>query len=112
MPRRGSWTIKAKDGDSVVLIDRGSQSSNPERVFRHTAILLVQKEPNCTRIFYEDPPYAKRRALSWGQFRKVAKLARVPGKLSKDSTRQLSDKVSEDLKDYWTEGKKVGQARK
>src|ERR1039457_5451406 len=48
MPRRGSWTSKAKDGDSVVLIDRGSESSNPERVIRHTAILLVQKEPNCT----------------------------------------------------------------
>lgn len=104
MPTRFGERIR--DGDSLVLIDREQESSNPQRVFRHTAILLVQQEPKCARIFYEDQPYSGRRALTWSQFKKVAKLARIPGKLSKDTTRQVSQKVSDDLNDYWSEGRK------
>src|ERR1035441_6193894 len=63
---------------TLILIDRGKESSSPERVYRHTPILVVQKEPNCTRVYYEDLPYAKRKALTWGQFKKTAKLARLP----------------------------------
>jgi PLD-like domain len=112
MPRSARVRSVARDGDNVILIDRGSPDSDPERVFRHTAILEVQKEPNCTRAYYEELPFASRRALTWGQFKKVAKLARVPGALSKNTTRQLSYKVSDDLKDYWAKGRQMKRPRK
>lgn len=101
LPHTAKLRSKARQGDNLILIDRGKESSNPERVYRHSPILVVQKEPTCTRVYYEDLPYAKRRALTWGQFKKVARLARIPGKLSKDITWQLSAKVSDDLNDYW-----------
>jgi hypothetical protein len=105
MPRRARVRREARGGDNLILIDRGSPSDNPQRVFRHTPILEVQADPNCTRIYYEKLPHASRRTLTWRQFKRVARLARVPGTLSKDTTRQLSYKVSDDLKDYWANGR-------
>lgn len=105
MPR--SFKEKVQEGDSLIVIDRAGVNSNPKHVFRHTSVLVVQNEPNCTRVYYEREPYAERKALTWGQFKKVAELARVPGRISKDSTRQVSQKVSDDLHDYWTKGRRL-----
>jgi hypothetical protein len=105
MPRNGLLAKGGREGDSLILIDRSSLKANPERVYRNTTILNVQPEPDCIRVYYEDLPYAKRRSLTWGQFKRLAKLARIPGKLSKDSERQLSQKISDDLNDHWDQAR-------
>ena len=77
-----------------------SDSANPQ-VYHHAPVLLVQEEPTCTRVFYEELPNAEKKSLSWSQFKKLAKIVGLPGSLSKNSQRQLTDKTSDDLNHYW-----------
>lgn len=92
---------EARQDDNIILIDRPSNDGNPRRVYRHALIRLVQDEPNCMRIFYEDLPNSEEQSLSWAQFKKLAKRVGLPSNVSKNSTRQLTDKVSTDLHDNW-----------
>jgi hypothetical protein len=92
---------ETRRGDNVVIIHRRTDDGNPQRVYHHAPVLLVQEEPTCTRVFYEDLPNSERRSLSWSQFKKLAKLVRMSDRISKNTTRQLTDKTSDDLNHYW-----------
>jgi PLD-like domain len=92
---------EARRGDNIVVIHRETDSGNPQRVYHHAPVLLVQEEPNCTRVFYEELPNAEKKSLSWSQFKKAAKLVGLPATLSKNTMRQLTDKTSDDLNHYW-----------
>jgi len=92
---------KVLQGDNLVIIRRSSAKTEPKRVFPHADVLWVQPEPNCIRIFYEDLPNAEKKSLSWARFKKLARLAGLKSNISKNSTRQLSDKISSNLKDEW-----------
>jgi hypothetical protein len=92
---------EARRGDNVIVIHREQSQGVPERVYRHAPILLVQQEPNCTRLYYEDFPNSEKTALSWSQFRKLVKLVGLPTEISKDTTRRVTDKISDDLNHYW-----------
>lgn len=94
---------EARQGDSVVIIARSTSKSNPQRAYRHTSVLRVQPEPNCTRIFYEHLPTAEKKSLSWSQFKKLAKLVGITDGISKDTVRQLPDAISGSLNDRWDE---------
>ena len=91
----------ARRGDNIVMIHRKSGAANPQRVYHHAPVLLVQEEPNCTRVFYEGMPKAEKKTLSWSQFKKLAKMVGLPSTISKRTTRQLTDKTSDDLNHYW-----------
>jgi hypothetical protein len=92
---------EARRGDNIVMIYRESEASPPQRVYRHAPVLLVQEEPNCTRVFYEELPNAEKKSLAWSQFKKLAKRVGLPDGISKNTVRQLSEKVSGDLNDHW-----------
>jgi hypothetical protein len=92
---------EARQGDNIVVIHRETDASNPQRVYHHAPVLLVQEEPNCTRLFYEELPNSKRKSLGWSQFKKLAKIVDLPAGLSKNTVRQLTDKTSDDLNHYW-----------
>jgi len=91
----------ARRGDNIVVIYRKSDSAKPQRVYHHAPVLLVQQEPNCTRLFYETLPNAEKKSLAWSQFKRLAKIVGLPDGLSKNTTRQLTDKTSDDLNHYW-----------
>jgi len=91
----------ARRGDNIVVIHRTSDSANPQRVYQHAPVLLVQEEPNCIRVFYESLPNAEKKSLAWSQFKSLAKIVGLPADLSKNTTRQLTDKTSDDLNHYW-----------
>jgi hypothetical protein len=88
-----------------VMIDRPSPEATPKRVYHHAPVLFVQHEPNCTRIYYEDLPNAEKKSLSWSKFKRLAKLAGLQRNISKNTTRQLTDKLSANLNDYWEEAR-------
>jgi phosphatidylserine/phosphatidylglycerophosphate/cardiolipin synthase-like enzyme len=92
---------EARRGDNIVIIHRKSASADPQRVYHHAPVLLVQEEPTYTRVFYEELPNAEKKSLSWSQFKKLAKIVGLAGGLSKNAQRQLSDKASDDLNHYW-----------
>ena len=92
---------EARRGDNIVVIHRETDEANPQRVYHHAPVLLVQEEPNCARVFYEELPNAKRKSLGWSQFKKLVKIVGLPAGLSKNTVRQLTDKTSDDLNHYW-----------
>jgi hypothetical protein len=96
---------EARRGDSVVVIHRTKPKGEPERVYHHAPLLLLQEEASCVRLFYEELPNAKRRSLSWSQFRKLAKLVGLPEKISKNAIQKLTDKVSSDINDHWEQAR-------
>jgi hypothetical protein len=98
-----SAAAKVLQGDNLVIIRRSSPKTEPKRVFPHSDVLLVQPEPNCIRIFYEDLPNAEKKSLSWAKFKKLARLAGLQTNISKNATRQLTDKISANLKDDWAD---------
>jgi hypothetical protein len=98
---RNARIRNARRGDNIVMIHRDTDSANPKRVYGHAPVLLVHEEPNCIRVFYEEVPNAEKKSLSWSQFRKLAKIVGLPGGLSKNAGRQLTDKTSDDLNHYW-----------
>jgi hypothetical protein len=91
----------ARRGDNIVVIHRKSDSANPQRVYHHAPVLWVQEEPKCTRVFYESLPNAEKKSLAWSQFKRLMKIVGLPDGLSKNATRQLTDKTSDDLNHYW-----------
>ena len=91
----------ARRGDNIVVIHRETDSASPQRVYHHAPVLLVQEEPTCIRVFYEELPNAKKKSLAWSRFKKLAKIVGLPAGLSKNTVRQLTDKTSDDLNDYW-----------
>ena len=97
---------KARRGDSAVTIFRNTRKANPQSVYRHSSVLRVQPEPNCTRVFYEELPNAERQSLSWSQFRKLAKDVGMKDRISKDANRKLTDDISGALKDRWKEARR------
>jgi phosphatidylserine/phosphatidylglycerophosphate/cardiolipin synthase-like enzyme len=94
---------EAQQGDNLIMIRRQSTEASPKRVYRHSPVLLVEDEPKCKRLYYEEAPNAEKQSLSWGQFKKLAKLAGLPPNISKNTSRKLSGKVSANLHDYWEE---------
>jgi hypothetical protein len=102
---RKSRVKEARRGDSIVVIHRETDSANPERVYHHATVLRVQEEQNCTRLFYEDLPNARRKSLAWPEFKKLAKIVGLPAGLSKNIVRQLTDKTSSDLSHYWEQSR-------
>ena len=96
---------EARRGDNIVQIHRNSDKADPQLVYRHAPVLLVQEEPTCTRVFYEELPNAEKKSLSWSQFKKLAKIVGLPGGLSKNAQRQLTDKTSDDLNHYWEQAR-------
>ena len=91
----------ARRGDSVIVIHREKNHDGPQRVYRYAPVLRVQPEPNCTRLYYEDFANSEKTALSWSQFKKLAKLVGISQEISKNTTKRLSDKTSDDLNHYW-----------
>jgi len=91
----------ARRGDNIVIIERNSNAAIPRLVYHHTPVLLANEEPTCTRLFYEKLPNAERKSLSWSRFKKLVRLVGLSDRISKDTTRQLSDKTSDDLNHYW-----------
>ena len=89
---------EALRGDSIVMIDTDS-SGNPTQVYPHATILRVDEEPNCIRVYYEDPRNFS--ALPWSQFKKMA-IKGFPARFATGTTRQLSDTTSNDLRDSWS----------
>lgn len=104
---RSRFVKEAKAGDSVIQISSKSMKSRkPDTVYFHTPILLRQKEPNCTRFFFEHPTNAERTTLTWGQFTKLAKRIGLPFKVGRHTTRLLPEEYSEALVALWKESKK------
>ncbi|HEV2381596.1 MAG TPA: hypothetical protein VG206_17610 [Terriglobia bacterium] len=93
----------ARRGDSLVIMKSPTAATSPNQVYRHTTVLHRQKEPNCTRVFYEEAPGAERQRLSWAEFKRLARIARLPKNLSENTTRPISDKASDDLNHYWNQ---------
>ena len=96
----------AAEGWGARLLDlQGSDghwvSANPQRVYHHTSVLLVQEEPNCRRLFHEVLPNWEKTSLSWAQFKRLSKMVGLPDGLSENTIRSLPDKTSDDLNHYW-----------
>jgi len=98
---RKAKAAEARRGDNLIIISRDAQKANAQWVYPHAPVLRVQNEPNCIRLFYEQVPSAKKKSLSWIEFKKLAKQAGLHGEISKNTTRQLTDGVSANLHDYW-----------
>jgi hypothetical protein len=82
------------------MIDSESKGI-PQRVYRHATILQVQDEPNCTRVFYEDPPNSEKKSMRWSRFKKLAQDVGLGTRISRNSMRQLPDDTSEDVNRKW-----------
>jgi hypothetical protein len=91
---------QVRQGDNIVQMEE-SANGEPQRVYCHAPVLLVENEPNCTRVYYEELPNEKKKSLSWSQFKQRAKLAGIPPSFLNRSFQQLSENRSRDLKDYW-----------
>lgn len=97
---------EAKPFDSVIQIwSDSTKSKRPDAVYFHAHILSRQKEPTCTRFFFEDYANAERNALTWSQFKKLAKQVGVPFKVGRYTTRLLPDEYSSALASLWKEAK-------
>ncbi len=103
---RSRFLREAKPFDSVIQIWRdSSKSKKPNAVYFHAPILSRQKEPTCTRFFFERYANAERNALTWSQFTKLAKRAGIPFKVGHYTTRLLPNEYSSALAVLWKEAK-------
>jgi hypothetical protein len=90
---------EARAGDSVIQIYTQLGRKRPQ-VIRHSPILKVQREPNCTRLYVESFADEERRQLSWTTFLAVASKAgwRAP---AKGSVRPVPDDVAREMFKLW-----------
>lgn len=88
-------------GDSLVIISRRSSSGAPYEVTPPTSILYHQKFRGWTRIYYDTEKSAPLEPIVWKAFGKLAKLAGVRRKVTRNSNRILSTEELLELSRLW-----------